>query len=207
MPGRDGRDGVKGEKGEPCISGTQNSGSVVYTRWGKVSCPNTAGTSLVYSGRVAGSLWSSPGGGANYLCLPEDPDYTKFNPGVQRDSLVYGTEYQTQTGQTALPGVLDYDAPCAVCHTQREVVLMVPGKTQCPDSWRAEYTGYLMSTRESGHYCTMYICLDKDPDKIPGTSANTNGAVLYHVEADCKRGLPCPPYDPQKELTCAVCTL
>ena len=213
MQGRDGRDGEKGERGMTGPPGpmgprgTSGTGSVVYTTWGRSSCPNTNGTSLVYSGRTAGSWWANTGGGANYLCLPDDPDYSKYNPGVQGDSPVYGTEFQTQTGQTALPGVLDHNVACAVCHTRREVVLMVPAKTECPQSWRVEYTGYLMSTRSTrSHYRTMYICVDKNPDKIPGTASSTDGVVLFHVEATCN-GLLCGPYDPEKELTCAVCTL
>ena len=211
LPGRDGQKGEMGMTGPPGPMGprgTSGTGSVVYTRWGRSSCPNTTGTSLVYSGRIAGSWWASSGGGANYLCLPDNPDYSKYNPGVQGDSPVYGTEYQTQNGQTALPGVLDHNAPCAVCHTRREVVLMIPAKTQCPQSWRVEYTGYLMTTtvKYRAHYRTMYICVDKDPEKIPGTASSTDGAVLFHVEATCN-GLLCGPYDPEKELTCAVCTL
>ena len=49
------------------------------------------------------------------------------------------------------------------------------------------------------------VCVDKDSESIPGSAANTNGALLYHMEATCN-GIPCPTYDPQKELTCAICT-
>ena len=48
-------------------------------------------------------------------------------------------------------------------------------------------------------------CVDKDSESIPGSVANTNGALFLHIEATCN-GIPCPPYDPQKELTCAICT-
>ena len=215
LPGMHGRDGQKGEMGMTGPPGPMGprgpsgTGSVVYTRWGRSSCPNTTGTTLVYSGRTAGSWYGKTGGGANYLCLPDNPDYSKYNPGVQGESPVYGTEYQTQTGQTALPGVLNHNVPCAVCHTRREVVLMVPAKTECPQSWRVEYTGYLMSTsvNYSPHYRTMYECVDKNAEAVPGTLANTDGALFYHVEANCNTGLLCGPYDPEKELTCAVCTL
>ena len=50
-----------------------------------------------------------------------------------------------------------------------------------------------------------YECIDSNPESVPGSSANTDGGLFYHVEATCN-GLPCPPYDTQKELTCAVCT-
>ena len=139
--------------------------------------------------------------------MPEDPDYSIYKSGVQAYSQVYGTEYETQSGQTALPGVHNHNVPCAVCRTQQETVLMIPAKTQCPDSWREEYQGYLMSTAQSSsHYRTMFECVDGNPETIPGSAGSTNGAVFYHVEANCN-GLPCGPYDPQKELTCVVCTI
>ena len=50
-----------------------------------------------------------------------------------------------------------------------------------------------------------FECVDKDSESIPGSVDRIDGAYFYHVEASC-RGIPCPPYDPQKELTCAVCT-
>ena len=84
---------------------------------------------------------------------------------------------------------------------------MIPAKTQCPSTWTLEYSGYLMSESRlhSGRQRTTYECIDKDPDSVPGSVSNTDGSVFYHVEASCN-GMLCPPYDPQKELTCAVCT-
>ena len=40
---------------------------------------------------------------------------------------------------------------------------------------------------------------------VPGSASSTDGSVFYHVEASCN-GMLCPPHDPQKELTSAVCT-
>ena len=53
---------------------------------------------------------------------------------------------------------------------------------------------------------TMFTCVDNYPDLVDGTSADTNGALMYHVEADCSTGLPCASYDGHKELSCIVCT-
>jgi len=61
----------------------------------KTSCPNVTGTELVYAGRAGGSWYSLTGGGANYLCMPNDPDYLRYTPGVQGSSPVYGAEYQS----------------------------------------------------------------------------------------------------------------
>ena len=85
--GRDGRDGVpgpcgpQGQRGEQGVAGPPGprNGGVVYIRWGKNSCPNVTGTELVYEGRAGGSWWSHMGGGANYLCMPNDPDTLHTN--------------------------------------------------------------------------------------------------------------------------------
>ena len=47
--------------------------------------------------------------------------------------------------------------------------------------------------------------MDKDPEAVRGEAVDTNGALFYHTEAVCN-GIDCPPYDPEKELTCVVCT-
>ena len=230
-PGRDGRDGMPGAqgpqglKGEPGPAGGPpgpqgqpgargatgaqgavgpagpRSGGVTYTRWGKSSCPNISGTELVYTGRAGGSHYTHKGGAANYLCMPLDPQYTlSYQAGVRDHNYVYGTEYQHP-----LRGSSDHNVPCAVCYVStRETVLMIPAKTSCPTSWTREYYGYLMSQYRDFHR-TLYECVDKDQESLPGSHANTNGALFYHVEASCN-GMPCPPYDPQKELNCVVCT-
>ena len=213
LPGRDGQKGdpgLRGPPGPPGSPGTPatSSSGVVYTRWGKTTCPNVTGTELVYAGRVGGSWHHDSGGGANYVCMPGDPSYLSYAPGVQGYSYMYGTEFYTP-GQP-LSAKLDHNVPCAVCYAAtRETVLMIPAKPLCPSSWTLEYAGYLMSayrgTSGNLQYRTMFECVDKDPDSIPGSAVDRNGAQFMHVEANCN-GMPCPPYDPQKELTCAVCT-
>ena len=212
--GRDGRDGMpgprgpQGQRGEVGSTGPQGppgprSGGAVYTRWGKNSCPSVSGTELVYAGRAGGTHYSHRGGAANYLCMPDDPDYLRYQPGVQGFSYVYGTEYESRSGP--LSAVNNHNVPCAVCYaSMRVAVTMIPAKTRCPSTWTLEYSGYLMSDYIH-HHRTMYECVDKNPDSVPGSASSTDGALFYHVEANCS-GMACPPYDPQKELTCAVCT-
>ena len=207
--GRDGRDGVPGPQGPPGplgITGLQGppgprSGGVIYTRWGKTTCSNVPGTELVYSGRTGASHYTQQGGGGNYLCMPDNPEYTlRFRSGVQGYSYVYGTEYQQP-----IQGGNDHNVPCVVCYVSTRVaVMMIPAKTTCPPSWTREYYGYLMAEKYT-HYRSTFECVDKDHDSIPGSHADTNGALLYPVEASCN-GMPCPPYDPAKELNCVVCT-
>ncbi len=217
LRGRDGLPGVSGEKGEHGEKGTAGppgsrgpiSGGVVYTRWGKSSCPNNLGTDLLYAGRAGGTFFSQEGGGANYLCMPEDPEYDsslRYLAGTQNVAKVYGAEYQGP-----VQGSRDHNVPCAVCFIRsREVVVMIPAKASCPPSWTREYYGYLMtefmglSSNIRGR--TMFECVDKDQDSIPGSAANTNGVLFYHTEASCN-GLPCPPYNEHQELNCLVCTI
>ena len=70
--GRDGRDGVPGPRGPQGQRGDQGvagppgprNGGVVYTRWGKSSCPNVTSTTLVYAERVSGTRFTHKGGTA-----------------------------------------------------------------------------------------------------------------------------------------------
>ncbi len=82
---------------------------------------------------------------------------------------------------------------------------MIPAKTSCPQHWTKEYEGYLMSGHHS-HKRSMFECVDKGQESVPGSHANTDGALFYHVEANCDTGLPCPPYNNDKEINCVICT-
>ena len=209
LPGNDGKDGITGPpgdvgppgpRGEPGIPGSGSGGSI-YIRWGNSLCPNVPGTLLVYAGKTGGSF-ANNGGGANHICMPPNPDYTlATRKGIQGYAYVYGTEYEDP-----IVGTDDSNAPCAVCYTTRSTVMMIPAKTSCPPSWTKEYIGYLMTERQDLQR-SMYECVDSNQEPIPETRhLNRNGALLYHVEASCN-GMDCPPYDPEKELTCVVCTM
>ena len=51
----------------------------------------------------------------------------------------------------------------------------------------------------------MFECVDNDPEAVPDSYQDENRVLFYHVEASCN-GMPCPPYNPYKELNCVVCT-
>ena len=158
----------------------------------------------MYAGRAGGTWYQHKGGAANYLCMPDDPDYLSYSPGVQGYNYVFGAEYETH-GRSPLRAVREHNVPCAVCYASTRVAItMIPAKTRCPSNWTLEYSGYLMSDNRI-YTTTMYECVDKNPDSVPGSASDAEGALFYHVEANCN-GMLCPPYDPQKELTCAVCT-
>jgi hypothetical protein len=157
---------------------------------------------------MGGSGYAHSGGASNYLCLPLNPIFDKITPGTQGYSYVYGIEYESPPHSNIFhPNVHDHDAPCAVCHTEsRGSHLMIPARNMCPSGWTLEYKGYLMTANLGQTGRTQFICVDGNPEAIPGShSAQQDVAILYFVESQCG-SLPCPPYGNGKELTCVVCT-
>ena len=216
-PGPMGTVGSKGQKGERGLHGANGlrgppghtSSGVVYTRWGRTTCPSSFGTQLLYAGRAAGSGYHEKGGAANYICLPEQPQYSTYTAGTQIGRAhLYGAEYQTGAYDIGpLSSLYNHNVPCAVCYAStRETVIMIPARVSCPSSWTREYYGYLMGNWYGNEHPTMFECVDRYPQSVPGSIADTNGALFYHVEVKCNVGIPCPPYDKQKEVTCVVCT-
>ena len=112
-------------------------------------------------------IYQHKGGGANYLCLPNDPDYLQYQSGVQGYGHIGGVEYW-YAGFPLLSSLNTHNVPCAVCYVAtRSVAVMVPAKTQCPTDWTVEYVGYLMSEDRSV-YRTTYECVDINPESVPG---------------------------------------
>jgi hypothetical protein len=207
LPGRDGQAGRTGDRGPAGPPGPRGprSGGAIYTRWGKSSCPTVGGTELLYTGIAGGTFYNHKGGAANYLCMPLHPEYSsalRYIAGAQGHSYVYGAEYENPIQSTH-----DHNVPCAVCYVStRPTVVMIPAKASCPTTWTREYYGYIMSERHNHHRST-FECVDEDQESLRDSVGNTNGALFYHVEANCDHGhLPCPPYNSDKELNCVVCT-
>ena len=199
QPGPRGLPGLKGDQGPP----GPKSGGVTYVRWGRSTCPNITGTELVYKGRAAGSQHDHSGGGANYQCITEEPKNFDFGPGCADHSFMYGAEYEIH-GNVPLSNraLHDEDVVCAVCYVAtHDTVLMIPGTYLCPHSWTREYYGWLMAEHHNHHRST-FECVDVSPEAAFSGDANDNGALFYNVEPR----LPCPPYEEEKEMTCAVCT-
>ena len=216
--GEAGDKGSPGEKGQPGQS-TSNVG-VVFTVWGQTDCPETEGTVRLIQGRMATSSHSNAGNGANYLCLPNAPVFSDMaDPMDVIQATIAGVKYRTVN--EPLQNVHNSVAPCSTCYTPQAVQLMIPGWDTCPSSsWRLEYNGYLMSSRDTpsgeasagddAHYRTEYVCVAANAISAPESSAGGNEAELYHVHIDCENGasLICSEggYD-SSQLRCAVCTL
>ncbi|XP_066275298.1 short-chain collagen C4-like [Branchiostoma lanceolatum] len=209
--GPQGLEGQKGEKGDPGQKGSQGAegigGGAVYVRWGRTSCDEGAGTVTVYSGMAGGAWYSHKGGGGNYLCLPADPEWGWHKDGLGgRTTYMYGAEYEIPADSPYDAALHDRDVPCAVCHSlSRRAQLMIPARKTCPEGWTWEYGGYLMTGHHT-HRRTEFVCMDGEPEVLPGGEGDRKGALFYVVEARCG-SLPCPPYVEGRELTCVVCTV
>ncbi|XP_061178463.1 uncharacterized protein LOC133187121 [Saccostrea echinata] len=186
------------------VEGTGNR-NVVYTRWGKKTCPSKA--ILVYSGFAGGSRYNHRGAAVDLLCLPKDPEWGIYKDGNNGDkAYVYGAEYETNTFKSRFTSFHDHDVPCAVCLVKnRSVVKIFPARKTCYKGWELEYQGYLMAGYYNNPAGTTYKCVDKDPDTLHGGHSDKNGYLFYFVEAQCG-SLKCPPYVHGRELVCAVCS-
>ena len=195
-------------------------GGVTFTRWGKTSCPEES--KLIYRGQMASPDLNAAGGGANYLCLDSDPSYQPNSPSNHASSYIGRVWYQVIRDHYTVSPLTYHSVPCSVCESARGRVthLMLPAQTRCPSSeWTLEYSGYLMSSASHGdpsgtpttrYYRTSYVCVDTDFESF-STRHNTawEGSPLYLVQAECQRSgtlASCPPYQPRKALSCAVCT-
>jgi len=178
-----------------------------FVRWGRTSCPSN-GTEMVYKGYVGGSHYTHTGAATDYLCLPEEPIWGHFEGASQSGAKVYGGEYQFD-GRTRKnffgKEVEQHDAPCVVCHTKRNSMLMIPGRNQCYEGWTLEYYGYLSAGHITHKAGSQYVCADAQLEVMPNSGANKNGKLFYFVEAKCG-SLPCPPYVADRELSCVVCS-
>ena len=184
----------------------RQAGGAVYTRWGRTVCPQ--GATLVYEGRAAGTKYNVKGGTGDTLCMPETPQYLSTDTTATLVARLGGVEFETYgTSSTPFRNLLEAEMPCAVCHTDTKLsVLTVPAQYTCPNGWSMEYNGYLMTELErSDRQRKNTLCVDTDTEAVPGSQANINPAVVYLMRATCD-GLPCPPYNTNMALPCAVCS-
>ncbi|XP_045194664.2 uncharacterized protein LOC123550299 [Mercenaria mercenaria] len=134
---------------------------VSYVRWGRITCPGN-GTEFIYKGYMAGADYTETGGGANHLCLPEDPTWSKYVDGYNNGAEKYGTEIELVDHVSSTifgKQTNNQDIPCAVCRSIRSSYVMVPARANCYPGWTQEYGGYIVAAYPSRHKAD-YICLD-----------------------------------------------
>ena len=170
--------------------------TVTYIRWGNSTCEYGADT--IYSGYGGGGHYSHKGSPANMLCLPPDPQY--YSRSSSGSQYIYGVEYEISGVNSQAH---DRNMPCALCKvTGRSTTVMIPSHYECPQGWRKEYNGYIMAGYHGQDGSSMYYCIDKHLEQIPGSGGNQNGHRLYTIYAVCGYYIPCS----STELTCVVCS-
>ena len=109
----------------------------------------------------------SNGGGSQYLCVPRNPKYDKYQNGHQSAGYVYGSEYEVDAynGNPFDKNFHNHDAPCAVCFVNsRGSMLMMPARNDCPSGWTEEYHGYLMTSYHGYRHSNEFICVNGNPE-------------------------------------------
>merc|ERR1712136_269497 len=174
----------------------------VYTRWGSRTCP--VGNSKLYEGFMASSYAGHKGGGANTLCMHNDPQRVEGSTYVSNSgNSLYGMEYRN-TG--AIDVNHNQDAACVVCeHESASNIFTQWGRVSCSNNYRTEYSGLIMST-----YYTQYkgesVCVDIERAVHSRSSAyNHGGGYLYTTEMEAGSSDEYL-YPANSELACAVCS-
>ena len=159
-----------------------------------------------------GGAHFTQGGAGDIVCLPDIPQWGNVQDGLQAQARMYGAEYRTYASDTIFSKannggrtLNENDAVCVVCFVpNRSTQIMIPARRTCPVGWTLEYRGYL-SAQYYQQNRNVFICLDEEPEAVPGSFADNQGTLLFAVEGVCG-SLPCPPYVHGWELACVVCT-
>ena len=203
--GQEGDTGEKGQKGDIGLTGSPGGG-VTYTYWGKSKC--LINRTTVYNGYTSGGQFTIRDGyaGSSNLCVSNNSKHHEIQ------SIIYPSSNKIRIAGTQITVPKTYishvpyryqNIPCAVCHVStRSSQIMIPGTYQCLSGWTAEYDGWLMGGRYNS--TNTPFCMAKMPEEIPGVNG---GTYIEHMYAGCTRGIPCPPYDENKEMSCVVCTM
>ena len=174
---------------------------------------------------MSGSNSYHAGGGANYVCAHELPQWGKNNVAGEQawKSGLYGVQYEFGApGGWGPNKPFSYDniggqdmwhqkAPCAVCYRPNSSAnFMMTARQDCGagnDDFTLEYNGYLVASYYGNQYRSEFVCMDIAPEaRQGGSAADGNTNYIYPVEVYCG-GLPCPEYVQFNEVTCAVCSV
>ena len=153
------------------------------------------------------------GGTIDYVCLPSEPEFGVYEEGIQGGSSLYGSMYRLlgeqdpfQRVNTNNQSVIDYGVPCALCMANEKwSVATFPALWKCPEGWKREYKGYLMTELVGTRARAKSECIDVAPEVLPERSSYTFYSHFALIESKCG-SLPCPNYHESWELACAVCS-
>ena len=194
------RDEIRGKrevKDLPKAAQEYKPKAVTYIRWGNSICEH--GATTMYSGYAAGGYYTHKGSPANLLCLPPDPQY--YSSSSSGSQYIYGVEYDIGGVNNQAH---DRNMPCALClMIGRSTMVMIPTHYECPVGWHKEYDGYIMTKYYKYEGSSMYNCVDKSLEQIPGSGSSNRGHEIRTVDTVCGHYFPCS----STEATCVVCTI
>ena len=148
-------------------------------------------------------------------CQKHVPQYLYTDTTATHVALLRGVEFQTHgTSSTPLNHVLHANIPCAVCHTPSAWTRTLKQSLEvCGFETFGTSTTLLNDLLQVNLPCALYHTDTKLPVlAVPaqytcpsGWSIEYNGYLVYLTRATCD-GLPCPPYNNNMALPCAVCS-
>lgn len=184
-----------------------------FVRWGRTECPK--GSTPLYKGYIVGPHFNAGGGGSNYMCAHEKPQFVRPQAGDQPyRAYIWGVELEYGIGTSNqllgdnVNGDLhNQDMVCVRCYVENSYdSMMIPGRQDCGGSgYDLQYKGFLVAQANVPRYRGEYICLDEAPEGALGGSGNNDQSVFYLTQFACG-SLPCNPFVSDYEVTCAVCT-
>ncbi|GFT08951.1 uncharacterized protein NPIL_624171 [Nephila pilipes] len=182
------RQTIARDQGEWTLS---RGNGATYIHWGKTNCSSVA--EKMSNGYVVGP--SGDGGGSNFLCLPDKPQFGNPPANQKGAAILQGTSYQ-------FPNDKNRKLACSNCRLgARGTVQTFFGRTQCPEDWDYVYDGILMSGSRNS-LSTKFVCLDKKP--VEGEEVNYRNPLLPDWAVIPEES---SSDDEEKQLlfTCVVC--
>ena len=138
-----------------------------------------------HAGFAGGRKYDAHGSGTTTLCLPHNPDPSKFHTSATYSyGVIYGSEYEFNFKNIAT----NDDVPCAVCYSYQGTSVMIPAKTSCPSQWTKQFAGFLTSGfATNDRLGAEYLCMDEDPEYMTDGARqhNDGGRLFYPVHIVC----------------------
>lgn len=173
---------------------------------GRKDCAGGNGdATAVYTGQLAGPASGNSGGGADLLCMVNDPIYDGGSTAYGGAGGLYATKFVTSTTaiSSAYTSVNGFNVPCTVCQAPaaRPYAMVNPGRQDCPTGFVRDFKGYLMAAAYNTNP-NSYVCVNDAPQTL-GVSQSTTSSEIYFLEPQ----FPVPGgYTAYYEISCAQCS-
>nr|XP_015911784.2 uncharacterized protein LOC107442673 [Parasteatoda tepidariorum] len=184
---------------------TMDVGGASYIHWGRGECESSTAHTVV-SGIIA-STDQIKGGSANVICLTDDPQHDPDTKVYKKHHRFYSKLVPVHLQGRNVSS--EKSIACGMCLVEeRTSATVFPGRTQCPNEWTLEYSGYIM-TKDLRSRKGDFVCMDvhseeHDRDVLIMSKTEKHDHVS-DVKISCGT-LPCDNYPKDQLLPCVVCT-